>query len=175
MDEILTISEIESRYPGEWVLVEDPETDEALEVLSGKVLCHSPNRDEVDRKAMELRPRDFAFLFFGDIPDDLEVILRASVSTCREGWSSYALDYGGLARVVLSKWRLIRARHRLFSVFRHWLRLATIRLPQQNTPKLQRAVAWRRCRSSFSREYAPWSKSETICPFFVTRFPWKWV
>jgi hypothetical protein len=75
MDEILTISEIESRYPGEWVLVEDPETDEALEVLSGKVLCHSPDRDEFDRKVLEFRPRHSAFLYTGKIPDDLEFIL----------------------------------------------------------------------------------------------------
>ena len=76
MDEILTVTEMESRYPGEWVLVEDPVTDELLEVLSGKVLCHSLDRDDVYRKAIELRPRHSACLFFGDVlPEGMEAIL----------------------------------------------------------------------------------------------------
>jgi hypothetical protein len=74
-DQVLTIAEIESRFPSEWVLVDDPETNDDLEVLKGKVLCHSPDRDDVYRKAVELRPRRSAFLYTGDIPDNLEVIL----------------------------------------------------------------------------------------------------
>lgn len=34
MDELLSISEIEARFGSEWVLIEDPRTDEALEVRS---------------------------------------------------------------------------------------------------------------------------------------------
>jgi hypothetical protein len=76
MDEVLTIAEMKSRYPSEWVLVEDPVTDDSLEVLSGKVLCHSPDRDVFDRKVMELRPRHSAFLYFGDVvPNGMEAIL----------------------------------------------------------------------------------------------------
>lgn len=47
MDEVLTLAEIEARFASEWVLVEDPQTDEALEVRSGKVRWHSNDRDEV--------------------------------------------------------------------------------------------------------------------------------
>src|SRR5437773_2717736 len=35
MANALTLAQIESRYPSEWVLVEDPETDAALEVRAG--------------------------------------------------------------------------------------------------------------------------------------------
>ena len=52
MDEILTVGEMESRFVAEWLLVEEPQTDEALEVRSGKVLFHSKDRDEVYRKAV---------------------------------------------------------------------------------------------------------------------------
>ena len=75
MDEILTVAEIESRFVAEWVLVEDPQTNDALEVLSGKVRCHSKDRDEVYRKAVELRPRRFAVLYTGQIPKDAAVVL----------------------------------------------------------------------------------------------------
>jgi hypothetical protein len=75
MDEVLTAAEIGSRYKSEWVLVEDPETNEALEVLSGKVRFHSKDRDEVYRKAVELRPKRFAMLYTGTIPKDTAIVL----------------------------------------------------------------------------------------------------
>ena len=75
MDQILTLAEIERRFDSEWVLVEDPQTNEALEVRSGKVLWHSKDRDEVYRKAVELRPRRFAMLYTGRMPKDTAIVL----------------------------------------------------------------------------------------------------
>jgi hypothetical protein len=75
MDTILTIAEIENQFDSEWVLVSDPETDEALEVRGGNVLWHSPDRDEVYQKAIELRPRRFAVLYMGQLPEDVAIIL----------------------------------------------------------------------------------------------------
>jgi hypothetical protein len=75
MDEILTAGEMESRFAGEWVLVEDPQTDDGLEVLSGKVRFHSKDRDEVYRKAVQLRPSRFAVLYTGSISKDAAVVL----------------------------------------------------------------------------------------------------
>ncbi|NLF70084.1 MAG: hypothetical protein GX575_13675 [Candidatus Anammoximicrobium sp.] len=75
MDEILTLGEIKSRFVAEWLLVLDPQTDEALEVRSGKVRFHSKDRDEVYRKAVELRPASFAVLYTGLIPKDAAVVL----------------------------------------------------------------------------------------------------
>jgi hypothetical protein len=75
MGDVLTAAEIESRFKSEWVLVEDPQTNEALEVLSGKVRFHSKDRDEVYRKAVELRPKRFAMLYTGTIPKDTAVVL----------------------------------------------------------------------------------------------------
>jgi hypothetical protein len=74
-DRVITIAEIESQFESEWVLVEDPQTNEALEVLSGRVRCHSKDRDEVYRKAVELRPKRFAMLYTGTIPKDTAVAL----------------------------------------------------------------------------------------------------
>jgi hypothetical protein len=63
MDEMLTVGEMQSRFVAEWILVEDPETNDALEVQSGPVRFHSKDRDEVYRKAVELRPARFAVLY----------------------------------------------------------------------------------------------------------------
>jgi hypothetical protein len=75
MAELLTVSEMESRFVGEWILVEDPETNDALEVQRGTVRCHSKDRDEVYRKAIELHLPRFAVLYTGEIPGDAAVVL----------------------------------------------------------------------------------------------------
>jgi hypothetical protein len=75
MDEVMTIAEIESAFESEWVLVEDPQTNEALEVQGGKVLYHSRDRDEFDRKVLEFRPKRFAVLYTGTLPEGMETIL----------------------------------------------------------------------------------------------------
>ena len=87
MDEILTVAEIESRFAAEWVLVEDPETNESLDVERGRVRYHSKDRDEVYRKAVELRPSRFAVLYTGQIPEDAAVVLGdlALAEAIREG------------------------------------------------------------------------------------------
>jgi hypothetical protein len=41
MDNILTATQIQEQFNSEWVLVEDPQTNDALEVQSGRVRWHS--------------------------------------------------------------------------------------------------------------------------------------
>jgi hypothetical protein len=65
MNALLNIDEISSRFGSEWILIEDPETDESLQVLRGRVTAHSKDRDEVYRVAVEARPKRFAILYTG--------------------------------------------------------------------------------------------------------------
>lgn len=75
MDEKLPVEEIEALFPSEWVLIGDPQTDQFERLVGGKVLFHSSDRDEVDQKLLELRPRRFAFRYLGTLPEDMELIL----------------------------------------------------------------------------------------------------
>jgi hypothetical protein len=75
MDEYLTMAEIESRFPNEWILIEDPQTDENQQVLAGTVRCHSPERDEVYSKAVELRLPRCATHFTGRVPARGAIVL----------------------------------------------------------------------------------------------------
>ena len=77
MPEVLTIDEINERFPDEWVLIGDPEADESLEVLRGKVLCHSKERDEVYQAAIDLPgPKRLATHYTGELLEDgVEYIL----------------------------------------------------------------------------------------------------
>jgi len=75
MGDVMTIQEIEARFDAEWILIEDPQTNEALEVQSGKVLHHSKDREEVYRTAVALRPKRFAMLYTGVMPENTAIVL----------------------------------------------------------------------------------------------------
>lgn len=75
MAEVLTIDEIESRFPDEWILVIDPVSGPDLKVRSGVVAAHSPDRDEVYRTAIQLRPKRSAVWFNGETPEGTVIIL----------------------------------------------------------------------------------------------------
>lgn len=75
MQQQMTIQEIEAQFADEWILVEAPQTNEALEVSNGKVLHHSRDRDEVYRQAVALRLKRCAILYAGKIPDNTAVVL----------------------------------------------------------------------------------------------------
>ncbi len=71
----LTMAEIEKRYPNEWVLIEKPRKQrKPLKVLGGHVIFHTTDRDDLDRRLVDL-PRevgDIAVFFMGDpAPDEV--------------------------------------------------------------------------------------------------------
>ena len=67
----MTLEEIEKQFDGEYVLVENPVTNEQLEVLRGVVRHHSFKRAEVYEAAIRLKLKDSAFLFVGEMPDSV--------------------------------------------------------------------------------------------------------
>ena len=75
MSERISFAEIQKKFDSEWILLEDPETQEGLKVKSGKILWHSKDRDEVYRKARELRPKHSAILYTGKLPEDTVIVL----------------------------------------------------------------------------------------------------
>lgn len=75
MDDLLSIAQIEAQFSSEWVLIEDPQVNDVLEVQSGKVRRHSKDREEVYRQAVTLRPKRFAVLYTGRMPEDAAIVL----------------------------------------------------------------------------------------------------
>jgi hypothetical protein len=74
VDEILTMAEIEARFPSEWVLLDEPQTNEAA-ILGGRVVYHHPDRDAFDRKVAGIRLKRFAVVYTGKKPADMEYVL----------------------------------------------------------------------------------------------------
>jgi hypothetical protein len=77
MSEILTMEEIEKKYDGEWVLIEDVESNEQLEILRGKVTYHGKDKNELHRMAMKSKTKHFASLFIGKTDPKMEFWLSA--------------------------------------------------------------------------------------------------
>lgn len=75
MNETISLSEIQMKYDLEWVLLEDPVTDKWLNIKYGKVRWHSKDRDEVYRKARELKLKHSAVLRIGKLPHDSVIVL----------------------------------------------------------------------------------------------------
>jgi hypothetical protein len=75
MTEAPTLTDMELRFPSEWVLIGDPQTDPNHQLLGGRVLFHSPDRDKVDRKLLESRPGHFALRYLRDTAEQMAMIL----------------------------------------------------------------------------------------------------
>ena len=81
MSELLSAEEIWSRFPEEWVLLDDLETDAGLKVQAARVLHHSKDRVEIWRKAQEAPSKRIAVsCIFSCVP--LEPPRRIKCSLC---------------------------------------------------------------------------------------------
>lgn len=69
-------AEICKAYQDKWVLLEDVCIDEDnMNILEGAVLYHHPNKEQVYKKALELKPKKFAVEYTGHLPEDLVFML----------------------------------------------------------------------------------------------------
>jgi len=76
MGEVLTMEEIEKKFDGEWVLIEDVETDERLEVVRGKVTYHGQDKEQLHKKAMKSESDHIATLYIGNPDPKMEFLLN---------------------------------------------------------------------------------------------------
>ena len=73
--EILTAAEIRDRYPREWVLIADTESDDLWNVIRGEVLAHSPEREEIDQALTKFQDvRSISIEYTGPVPDEYSVL-----------------------------------------------------------------------------------------------------
>ncbi len=75
MTEYLTLEEIEARYAPDWVLIDDPKTDDLQQLLGGVVVECSTSRSELYRKAKELGLHHIAVLKLSPMRNDLVYML----------------------------------------------------------------------------------------------------
>ena len=71
MEDVMTMEEIKARFAPDWVLIGDYVSDKSLEIVSGRVLFHSPDRDAVYEEAMARKLDRSAVEFLGEVPADM--------------------------------------------------------------------------------------------------------
>ena len=74
MGEVMTMEQLKRDYDQEWVLLEDPVSDDEDWTIAGRLLFHSPDHDKLYERAMEIRPKHFGVFFMGP-PDDESVLV----------------------------------------------------------------------------------------------------
>ena len=74
-NEVLLVAEMEARFPSEWLLIEEPVSSDENGLESGRVVFHSPDRDEMYRTAISSKALDIAFYFTGRVPDGTTIVL----------------------------------------------------------------------------------------------------
>jgi len=68
--------EIVKNFKDEWVLVDVKEVNEDFNLKEGDVIAHAKDKEQIYRKLLELRPRNFSIEYTGKIPEDIAVVLR---------------------------------------------------------------------------------------------------
>jgi hypothetical protein len=75
---ILTLNQMQERYPNQWLLVLNTKTAENLDLIEGEVIAHAPDRDTLYNaiaSARKTRTGTLSIEYTGPIPDDLAFIL----------------------------------------------------------------------------------------------------
>ncbi|RLC17303.1 MAG: hypothetical protein DRI57_09970 [Deltaproteobacteria bacterium] len=67
--------QIKKKYTDNWILLEDVQIDEDMYISEGKVIYFHPNKEEIYKKLLELKPKRSAIEFVGNIPEDIAVML----------------------------------------------------------------------------------------------------
>ncbi|RMH72659.1 MAG: hypothetical protein D6675_04145 [Gemmatimonadetes bacterium] len=67
------LATIRKKYPNQWLLLADYDTDDVTSLVSGIVVSNSKNRATTYTKQMRTK-RKLCIDYTGDIPDDLVVI-----------------------------------------------------------------------------------------------------
>ena len=70
---LLTKEKIKTKYPNEWLLLEDYELDASTTLRKGRVIAHSKYRDEIHR-ALKKHKGNLCVHFTGTLPPDTGVI-----------------------------------------------------------------------------------------------------
>jgi len=66
--------EILQRYTGQWLLIEYQELDEQLNVVEGEVIAHAPNKEEIYERLAEIKGKNIAIEYAGELSHDLTVM-----------------------------------------------------------------------------------------------------
>jgi hypothetical protein len=75
MGKVLSLEEMQQRYDGEWLLIIHAAVDKNSEILSGEILAHSRNVDEIYEALALAQGVEASIEYMGQVPADFAAIL----------------------------------------------------------------------------------------------------
>lgn len=69
----MSIAQIKTKYKDEWLLLADYRLDDKNEPVSGVVIAHSKDRDEIYSKQMDIE-KNLCIFYAGEMPQDLAIM-----------------------------------------------------------------------------------------------------
>ena len=66
--------QIIKNYSGKWVLLENVQVDEYMNIIQGNVLFFHPDKNQVMENLLELKPKKFAIEYIGKPPEDITLV-----------------------------------------------------------------------------------------------------
>lgn len=70
----MKMEEVVKRYPGEWLLIEYTRLDDDLWVQEGRVLAHSPCKEDLYALLPRYRGKKIALEYAGEFSEDVAVL-----------------------------------------------------------------------------------------------------
>jgi hypothetical protein len=70
MDKKENIERIKERYPNEWLLIVDYETDASTRIIRGRLVNHSKSREEIHRALSQYKGKK-CIHYLGKLPQDV--------------------------------------------------------------------------------------------------------
>ncbi len=77
--EALAFTEIKNRFSDEWVLILNPEKDEAGEITGGRVLYHGTDKQEVYKELLKHKKEHVGLVFAGDLTVDMPTFFGGEI------------------------------------------------------------------------------------------------
>jgi len=71
----MSVAQMKAQFPDQWLLIAEPRTSSQHEVLSGLVVWHCSDRDELYQKDAEFGLEKAAILFTGEWQKGMEFVL----------------------------------------------------------------------------------------------------
>lgn len=75
MSELMNFADMERSYDGQWVLIAYTKTDDNLQVIEGRVIAHSVDKNDIYRALKAVPEQPLAIEYMGSMPEDLAFIL----------------------------------------------------------------------------------------------------
>ena len=77
----MNFKDIKKKYPKEWVLIEYEKLQKDLSIKAGKVVAHSPNKDEIYKALSQSFGSNVSLEYTGPVESDLTVMSRNGVNS----------------------------------------------------------------------------------------------